>query len=308
MTKIKDIIKVKKLEGLPRIYYLNYDEHEERKEYIEKQFEEYEIKNYERISKSKYSPVEYNKWKNLIIDIEKFEIFHTPVELSSTLNHLQTIIDWYDNESDETCIIMEDTISFDVSKYWMFDWKTLIKNLPYNWDCIQLFTVGPQLIPMHLKPKEGLSRSVSCYMITRHFAKKLKQNHYIDGKYKILVNTKNCKIPEYETGNLDFFLYELGLTYTLPVFQLNEEMIKDVDWPGSYEDAIKMRDEDMLKNVLQKLSSQAIEYWWRVKSKTYSTNEFFSYNKNYDWRMEVEFDVKKQEVFMDRDSKIMLWI
>lgn len=302
-------MKVKKLEGIPKIFYLNYDEREDRKEYMENQFDEYQIANYERVPKSRYSPNNYDCWREKIIDIDKIEEFHTSNVLATTLNHLQTIIDWYDNETDECCIITEDTVDFSVSQYWMFDWKYLFANIPYNWDCIELFTVGPQLIPMNLKPKDGLIRSITCYMINRHFAKKVKEKHYVDGKFKFLVDAKDFTIPEYENGNLNYFLYELGLTYSLPVFKLNEDLLLDVDWTNDYdENDIKLRDEDMLKNVLQKLSSQAIEYWWRVKSKTFSTSEFFSYNKKYDWRMEVQFDVQKQQIFTDRDSKIIIWI
>ena len=39
-----------KLKGLPPIYYLNLDEHSERRKYMEDQFEYWEIKNYTRIS------------------------------------------------------------------------------------------------------------------------------------------------------------------------------------------------------------------------------------------------------------------
>lgn len=299
-------MKVKKLEGIPKIYYLNYDEREDRKEFIENQFKEYNIDNFERVTKSRYSPVNYECWRDEILDIEKIEIFHTPIDLSTTINHLQTIIDWYDNEEDDYCIIMEDVIDFSVCKYWAFDWKYLMSNIPYNWDCIELFTVGPQYIPMHLKPKDGMIRSISCYMITRHFAKKVKEQHYIGEKFKLLVDTKDFTIPEYDNGNLNYFLYELGLTYSLPVFKVNEQLVKNIDY---YDDnSSEMKDEDKLKLVIQKLSSDAIDYWWSSKSKNFSISEFFSYNKKYDWRMEVEIDIKKQEVFKDRDSKIIIWI
>ena len=39
-----------KLKGLPPIYYLNLDEQPERKDYMEDQFEYWEIENYTRIS------------------------------------------------------------------------------------------------------------------------------------------------------------------------------------------------------------------------------------------------------------------
>jgi hypothetical protein len=284
-----------KLKGIPKIYYLNYDHRNDKDDYMKSQFSELEIIDYQRVSRNRFHHKNYSKWKDVLLD-EK--LFQTEIEVANTITHLQTIIDWYDNDTSEYCIIMDDNINLTLSKYWMFDWNSLIKNLPYNWDCMQLFTIVPKDIPMHLRQKDENSRSTSCYMITRHFAKKIKFLHYFDGKFKLYINNKNLKIPEFEYGTLDQFLYELGITYTLPIFNLNTKFSTDTE-----ED-----DEDLFKDILNKLCSESIEYWWNIKSKKYSMYEFFTYNKRYDWRMEVQFDIKDDQVYKERDSKIILWI
>ena len=44
-----------KLVGIPKIYYLNYDQHLNRKQYIEEQFSKFGVTNFERISTSKFN-------------------------------------------------------------------------------------------------------------------------------------------------------------------------------------------------------------------------------------------------------------
>ena len=41
--------------------------------------------------------------------------------LSTLLNQFQSIIDWYHEDSSETCIIAEDDLNLDLCKYWRFD-------------------------------------------------------------------------------------------------------------------------------------------------------------------------------------------
>ncbi len=289
-------IKNLKLKNIPKILYLNDDNNIKQKDYIEQQLNYWEIDNYQRISTSKYSVKNYKKWKNIVSDKK---LLLSVKNISKTVNHLNAIIEWYDNDDSEFCIIMEDNINIGLAEYWIFDWDTLMKNLPYNWDCICLFVEHPKTIPMHLKQKTLENKCSSCYMITRQFAKKIKQHHYQqDGKFKLHINTKNLNLPEYEYGTIDSFLYELGITYTLPVFNLNTRFIDDPD-----ED-----DDQFFNSITKEMSSEAIEYWWKVKSKTFSTYEFFTYNKRFDWKMEASFDVAKKHVFKERDLKPILWI
>ena len=45
-----------KLKGLPPIYYVNLDYRNDRREYMEKQFEKWNITNYTRVSASRLDP------------------------------------------------------------------------------------------------------------------------------------------------------------------------------------------------------------------------------------------------------------
>jgi hypothetical protein len=291
-----NIITTHKLDGIPKIYYLNLDEREDRKTHMETQFKNWNINNYERVSTSRFLQSKKSEWEHLLLDTE---LIQTYSDLSANLNHIKTIIDWYDNDTSEYCIIMEDDVNIDIAKYWTFDWNILMENLPYNWDCIQLYTSRFDKISMHLKPRMPDSYSSSCYMITRHFAKKLKSLHYFDGKYKLHINTKDISIPEYEYGTSDFFLYGLGVTYTLPIFNLNKKLKSSATSVNIWSDTI------------EELCSEAIEYWWFNHSSNNTIFDLFNYNKNYDEKMDIYLNLNTSTFKVITDSMstgFILWI
>lgn len=274
-----------KLTGIPKIYYFSTDE--KNRKIIEDNFSKWEITNYERISLPK------NNLKNLTIDKD---LGLTQDQLLHNLLRIKTIVDWYDNENDEYCIFMEDNININLAEYWTFDWNLLMKVLPYNWDCIQLNVIKSDDVDMHLKPKDSEVTKSFCFMITRQFAKKLKNLHYIDGKYKLHINSKDYAIPEYYYGSIDYFLFELGICYTFPVFNT---------W-GNYlcED--------------EKKSSMHIERWWKNESKKFTVFEKFHYYKKNDSKMKVflnedenyKNDISKKalNIKMVSDGQLILWI
>lgn len=55
-----------KLKGLPTIYYFNLDNIIERREYMESQFDRWEIKDFKRISSTKYLASQVKTWKHLL--------------------------------------------------------------------------------------------------------------------------------------------------------------------------------------------------------------------------------------------------
>jgi hypothetical protein len=278
-----------KIKGIPKIIYMNHSDNIIGNDYMEQQFQMWDIKDYQKHTK-KYSEDNYNDWKDLICDED---LMQSPKELAITLNVIDSVIEWYDNNESDVCIFMDDDIDLSTINNWIFDWQFLEQQLPYNWDCIQLYCSRDRTIKMHLHPWESTSKSCKCFMVTRYFAKRLKNYHYVDGKYKLHYQTPNRSINLFNFGNIDTFFYDLGLTYTLPIFCLNVDYVIDND----------------THSTSQKLSSTAIKYWWREKSKSFSSFEFFHYNKGEnEWKMEVQFSKYKNEVYMDDSTPIMLWI
>ena len=137
-----------KLRGLPHIYWLNLDADVERREYMEDQFEYWQVKNHTRIAGydgRDSDPSEYLKGR--IPDMV------SPGELGCCMSHLKAIKEFYENSDDEYCIIAEDDISFELVHYWPFTWTEFYSYVPYDYDCIQMTTIctGDIHIKLHHK-------------------------------------------------------------------------------------------------------------------------------------------------------------
>ena len=143
------------LNSIPPIRYLNLDKNEDRRFFIENQFEKYGVTNFKRISADRYGVDKYDEWSF------EGEINERP-RLSTLLNQFQSIIDWYHEDSSETCIIVEDDLNLDLCKYWRFDWNYFESHLPCNWDCVQLHVVGEKYIPMGLSVRNRTLHSAAC--------------------------------------------------------------------------------------------------------------------------------------------------
>ena len=53
-----------KLKGLPRIYYINLDQCVDRRNWMENQFKNFGIVNYNRVNASEFLVKDYDKWKD----------------------------------------------------------------------------------------------------------------------------------------------------------------------------------------------------------------------------------------------------
>ncbi len=258
-TKIISSLRYK-FKKIPHIFYLNLDKREDRKKYIEKQLNLLGIKNFTRISADKFSAETFNLWKNKI----SCKITNDIPRLSTLLNQLQTIIDWYESNSSDYCIIAEDDVNFLTAKYWPFTWEYFFSKLPCNWDCVQLHVIGEYFIPMGLSNGSKNNHSAACYLINRTFASKLKQMHYVDGKFKFYTNYGYDQTwSEYHYQSADFVPYEVGVTYTFPLFITNSDFVSD-----SYINST---------NFMAKKSDLVTLAWWKnLIENNYTLEDLFS--------------------------------
>ena len=95
-----------KLSGIPHIYWLNLDADVQRREYMESQFDYWEIENHTRISgyDGREDDVS-NHLKGRIPDSV------SQGELGCCMSHLKAIKDFYENTDDDYCIIAEDDVN-----------------------------------------------------------------------------------------------------------------------------------------------------------------------------------------------------
>ena len=252
-----------KLKNIPHIRYLNLDERVDRRDYLENEFKKYGISNYVRISANRYDPHNYKDWEHQLI----FEKRNNKISYISILvNQLQSIIDWYNENVSETCLILEDDLNFTTTKYWSFDWDYLVSRLPCNWDCVQLHIIGERYIPMGVTKRSRNNHGATCYLINRRYAKKLIDMHYVDGKFKFYNNYGyGIGWPIYHYQSPDFVPYEVGITYSFPIFITNSTFGSDC-----YDGKI---------NMMARKSDSLVLKWWKDASQKYSLDDLFLLDK-----------------------------
>jgi len=258
-----------KLKGLPTVYYLNLDNRIDRKEYMENQFDYWNIK-YKRFSGSNYLASEYDSWKHLIINYQNINMI--PMCLGCLMSHLDMIEEWL-NTNEEYMIMMEDDYDLNLIEYWHFDWNYLMNNIPYDWDCIQIGFESRSLIHFFLHPKLRHTYHGAC-MINRDYAKKLLKLHKQNNQYKF-----DNIIADYDfihgfpgPATVDYAITKPGKTYCLPLICINTEL-------KSFEDYTERN------YPPQKFARKVFYDWWQNERDNFTLEDFFTYGKPYDHRM-----------------------
>ena len=241
-----------KLRGLPHIYWLNLDADVERREYMEDQFDYWQIKNHTRISGydgRDSDPSEYLKGR--IPDMVN------QGELGCCMSHLKAIKEFYENSDDEYCIIAEDDISFELVHYWPFTWTEFYSYVPYDYDCIQMTTICTGDIHIKLHHKFVNDFSAAFYLITRHHAAKVLKNHMRGDKWKLDNGVKPRAVSE------DTIL-ETGKTYTIPILLYNMDFHSSI-----HQEHI---------GIFHKGPHDALMNWWKANSAGISIKEYMDYD------------------------------
>ena len=112
MDKNKSVYKLK---NIAPIYYLNLDDQPERKEYMEKQFEYWDIQNYTRISA-------HDGREDDLSDIirGRYPEMMSSGEIGCVTSHLKAIKHWIDTSDSPYAVIMEDDVCLDTVRFWNF--------------------------------------------------------------------------------------------------------------------------------------------------------------------------------------------
>tara|TARA_R110000868_G_scaffold48368_1_gene157223 strand:+ start:8525 stop:9334 length:810 start_codon:yes stop_codon:yes gene_type:complete len=213
-----------KLNGIPPIYYINLDKSEDRKEYMEDQFQYWGIENYTRISG-------YDGTQDDLSDIlkGKYPNDMNSKDVGCCTSHLKAIKYWYDNSDTSCALIMEDDCDLSVIKYWPFTWKDFYSKIPFDYDIVQLAIINTGSLYIRLHKRFVNDYSTACYLITRHHAKKLLNLCYRDGKYKLDYKAKpRC--------NSEHLLYESGNTFAIPLLLYSPEQFNSLIWDKGHID------------------------------------------------------------------------
>ena len=201
-----------KLKNIGPIYYLNLDGQPERREYMESQFEYWEIKNYERISA-------YDGREDDLSDIisGRYPEMMSSGEVGCITSHLKAIKHWMETSDSPYAVIMEDDCNLDLVRYWNFSWSDFYANIPYDWDVVQIAIICTGNIHVKLHKRFVNDFSTACYMITRHHAEKLLKFHVRGDKYKLDNGVRPRPVA-------DDLIYNSGNTYAIPLLLYKTEL------------------------------------------------------------------------------------
>ena len=215
-----------------------------------------------------------------------------PSDASIVINEFWTFIDWYNSGISENMILIQDDLALDLIEYWPFDWNTLYKNLPYNWDIVQFYYCHNDFLNMHLSPRIGESSSAACILINRHFVEKLMRMHLQpDGSFKLDNNLRDITIPRECYSSDDWLIYQVGKSYTLPLLCLNQRLATR---PDNRQEASK--EEEMYDEVVAQyhnklydiLATTVTRKWWETSSKNYSVDDILSWGSPIHHEMRIQ--------------------
>ena len=262
-----------KLKGLPPIMYLNLDHRTDRKEHIEGQFKKWGITDFTRWSASRFSTDKIDQWGHKL-DL----MLLAPSDASIVMNEFTMMIEWYESGISETLMIIQDDLCFDLVEYWPFDWETVVKSLPYNWEIVQFYHCHDHHIKMHLNPRQWHSSSAAIFMINRSFVEKLMKIHLQpDGSFKLDQSLRDLQVPRESYSSDDFLIYQVGKSYSLPLLTLDPKLAVAQDnkqQTGSDYDPIIAVYHNKIYDIL---ATSCIKKWWEEKSYRYSAEDILSW-------------------------------
>jgi hypothetical protein len=274
-----------KLKGLPPIMYLNLDHRTDRKEHIENQFKKWDITDYTRWSASRFSTNKIDEWGHKL-DL----MLLAPSDASIVMNEFTLLIEWYQSGSSEHLLIVQDDLCFDLVEYWPFDWKTIMKSLPYNWDIVQFYHCHDYVLNMHLHPRQWHSSSAACFMVNRMFVEKLMKIHLQpDGSFKLDQSLRDFRVPKESYSSDDFLIYQVGKSYTLPLLTLDPKLAvaqdnKQKSDSEEYDPVIAVYH----NKIYDILATSCIKKWWENHSHKYSADDILSWGDSVHEMMKVQ--------------------
>jgi len=268
-----------KLKGLPTIYYINLDNRIDRKEYMETQFEYWGIKNYCRVSGSKYLASKFDEWSHLVSNKKEHSLCLP--NLGGFITHIEMIKNWLETTDEPYMLMMEDDYDLSLIEYWNFDWEYLMENIPYDYDCIQLGFESFSYIHFFLHPKIKSTYFGAC-LITRYYAQKLIRLYLKNNKF--IVDNQNNDAAHLKKGlsmgSVDYTICNNGKVYCIPLIPQNPY------WTSYENYDNRNNDDDFLEHMFN--SYKLYQNWWKNDHHRFSLKDFFTYGKPNDWEMTRE--------------------
>jgi GR25 family glycosyltransferase involved in LPS biosynthesis len=204
--------------GLANIYWINLERATDRREKMEKMFQEPLFKNIpiERINAfdgSKYFAIDFFKMDS--------EPKMTNIEYACLYSHLESVYNFSQKEGpdDEIALILEDDMTLEFKPYWRKPIQQIINETPSEWEIIQLTYIIDEHMPIN-EYTDIYLWSTGAYLIKKSAAKNLIN--------KILINRepKIFNVTDYDLHQADYLIYmSKSYLYKYPVFIYEDDNI-----------------------------------------------------------------------------------
>ena len=132
--KYKEGFDKKHLDGIDIIYWINLDRSSDRRETMEKMFQD---DVFSGIQNKRISAVDGNDEEYVYNQFTVYNYNATAKEYACTLSHLNAIKEFNESKYD-VALILEDDCTLELKKYWKKSIKEIIQNAPNDWEIIML--------------------------------------------------------------------------------------------------------------------------------------------------------------------------
>lgn len=267
--KEKKNVENKILKNFPPVYYISLEESVDRQNKIEKQFKEHGITDYTSLISKRFS--ECND-----VVVGRFASSLKGTSKGCTISHLRNVKNWIENSDTDVALFVEDDLSFETVNLWNFEWDEFVSELPEDWDAVQLLWIRPGIGTVEFRERFSDDWSVTAFMITRDYGKKLIEKYILDD------HTFNFD-TDYETPTCESLIYGLGKVYTYPLF------IEDVSGQSTFINSPDYHSQPMLngQGEFHYESHVRMKNWWQTAGKRKNIKQIFSnrskFPSDFDW-------------------------
>jgi GR25 family glycosyltransferase involved in LPS biosynthesis len=202
-----------KLNDLPIVNCISLEESKNRRECLLKQFKKYNI-NYINFLISK----RFTECNDIVTG--KLSYTLSDGHKGCSVSHLKMIQTWYENTAEPYGFFCEDDLSLETVDHWNFSWKDFVKKLPNDWECVQLLYLKDKgnIESNILKEREWNDWSVTCYILTREYAKKIIDRYIKNNSFHLELANLNTQ-PLIE----NILFTDIGKVYSIALFVENNK-------------------------------------------------------------------------------------
>jgi hypothetical protein len=234
-----------KLNNFPSSYYISLEESLDRQENIKKQFDFYHIPITSIISK-RFSEC------NDVVTGPLVDVLDGGTK-GCVVSQLKMIKKWYDETDENYAFFCEDDLSLETVDYWDFTWTQFIEQLPNDWECVQLCCIRPDEVDIKLRERDSYDWSVTAYMLTRNYAKKIIDRYCRNDSYHLeICNPELYPMPE------NVLFHGLGKVYSINLFVENQKLQSTFTKINNIETGQKEYHNQTYNHVIN---------WWKLNGK-----------------------------------------